>query len=393
MLKSREKAIVTFDSIKVGMVLAEPVKAVGISGEDMVLLHVDTVLTNKNILKLKHYHVENITIYANEDKSEDKTDRPPIFLRHKQVYTIKGLQKKETPRYKTLLDEELHSESIDSIQNLFTTVEKELSEDNSNTSAYQVFNDIGDVVNKLIEIISNKPHELIHISDLKSYDEYTYHHSLSVAVLSLAIGQTLKMNNWQLKGLGLCAIMHDIGKIKIPHKIIMKPSKLTSEEFAIVKLHPELGYEYMRRQNIGNRELLEGVLHHHEKFDGSGYPKMLKGREIPLYSRIISVADVYDALTSNRPYREPLNPPSKAIEYIMSEVGRSFDYDIVIALVRRCELYPVNTFVTLSDGRNGVVVKNTNPMRPVIKLIESGDLLDLLDIENLNLVIEDSWYE
>ena len=177
----------------------------------------------------------------------------------------------------------------------------------------------------------------------------------------------------------------------VPKSIIGKPSALTPAEFLEIKKHPEQGAKYLRTEFIGNQELWDAVTCHHEKHDGTGYPRGLKGNDIPVFSKIIAVADVYDALTSFRSYRDPMRPPANAIELIMSEAETSFDLDIVKAFIKRIELYPIGTVLHLSDKRIGVVVGNRNPMRPAVKILDTGTIVDLTTFENLHLVI--SWVE
>ena len=233
------------------------------------------------------------------------------------------------------------------------------------------------------------------ISDLQTYDENTYLHSLSVTVISIAIGTELELNKEQLCNLGVCAMLHDIGKIEIPIEIISKPAKLTKNEYDIVKTHTSLGGSYIVKNKEISNDIYLGVVSHHEKFDGTGYPNGLKKKEIPLFGRIITVSDVYDALTANRPYRTPIKP-FEAIEYIMGGAGTSFDYDIVKAFLKRIEPYPIGACVRLSDGRRGKIIrKNYNfPLRPVIKIIEGKEeILDLQNNFNLkNIVINDIDY-
>ena len=243
------------------------------------------------------------------------------------------------------------------------------------------------LVGQLVENLQKDENTQIHIAGLKSYDEYTYHHSLSVSVLAIAIGQALDLEESQLHELGKCAMMHDIGKTAIPIDIINKPSTLSKEEFDIIKRHSPEGYQYLNKFNIDDPVLLSAVLFHHERFDGSGYPYGLKGDKIPLFSRIIAVADVYDALTSHRSYRIP-ESPAEALEYIMGNAEAAFDYDIICALIKKLELYPVGSLVRLSNGQKAVVMDNAHILRPTIKLLETGKLLDLYQDNNyLNLTI------
>ena len=281
-----------------------------------------------------------------------------------------------------VLSEDLYDEALGGIKNLF-----EVAGGSKMITAHQVVKELDNVVDQLVETVSAESGELVHIAHLKSYDEYTYHHSLSVAVLSIAIGQALNLFKPALRKLGSCAIMHDIGKILVPIDIINKPSRLTPEEFEIVKTHSSKGAEYLESQGIGDQELWNAVRHHHEKYDGSGYPSGLKGSEIPLFSRIVSVADVYDALTSYRSYRTPMAPPV-AFETVMGEVDRAFEIGVVNAFIKKVELYPEGSIVVLSDGRMAVVVDNSYAMRPILKLVDTQTHINLGELDNLHLVID-----
>ena len=173
---------------------------------------------------------------------------------------------------------------------------------------------------------------IVHICELKQYDANTYSHSLNVAILSVSIGEVIGLNTRRLEKLALCALLHDIGKIFLPISLINKPSRLTADEFTLVKSHSDNGGLCLRRGFIRDRDIWVGVTHHHEKYNGTGYPKGLKRGKIPLFSRIIAVADVYDAVTSNRPYRTPMSS-AKAIRLLMSESGKAFDPAIVKAFL------------------------------------------------------------
>lgn len=231
------------------------------------------------------------------------------------------------------------------------------------------------VVSHLVDTLERDNSMIVNIGDLKSYDDYTYHHSISVAVLSIAMGQQLGLDPAALRRLGMCAMMHDIGKTAVPIELIQKPGRLSQEEYEAVKQHASAGYAHLVRERIGDEELWWGVRHHHEKVDGTGYPDGIGGGKIPMLSRILSVADVYDALTSNRPYRVPMSP-ADAVEYLMGGVGTSFDYVMVKAFLKRVRIYPLGSRLMLSDGRVGTVLSCENQLRPVLRL-ENGHILDL----------------
>jgi HD-GYP domain-containing protein (c-di-GMP phosphodiesterase class II) len=182
--------------------------------------------------------------------------------------------------------------------------------------------------------------------------------------------------------------MHDIGKTAIPVEVLNKPTKLDTHELWLVRQHALEGYRYLTKYAIGDEQARRAVLFHHERYDGTGYPNGLKGEEIPLVSRIISVADVYDALTSMRPYRLPI-APGEAIEYIMANAGTAFDYGMVTALLQRLELYPVGSLVELSNGEIAKVLCSANSLRPVVQLIRNGEVGDLFrDYAYLNVTVK-----
>ena len=223
--------------------------------------------------------------------------------------------------------------------------------------------------------------------DLRTFDDYTYRHSVNVAVLSTIIGMGMGLEQDMLNDLCIAAMFHDMGKLMLDADVINKPGRLTKDEFALIKMHPQLSLDLLSgRWNI-SLESKEAILSHHENQDGTGYPRGLQKDEIPLYALIIHVADVYDALTSKRPYKDPYTP-SESIEYLMGGCHILFDANIVNTFLKWVPVYPKGVMVKLSDGREGIVFENTkNPIRPKIRLID-GDILDLGDErKNLHITI------
>lgn len=289
----------------------------------------------------------------------------------------------------SVIPNELKLAAISSLKQVFVKFEQ--AEQGLHIQAIQ---QISDVSRQLIDVIEPNKQILISIFDLKSYDDYTYNHSLGVAVISIAIGTALHLSRQELCELGICALMHDIGKTKIPIEIINKPGKLTKEEFDVIKKHPALGAEYMTNNNLGIDRIREGILSHHEKYDGTGYPNGQAGKDIPLFGRIISVADVFDALTSLRPYHMP-TPPKDGIEYIMGGSGKSFDIQVVRAFLQKISPYPVGSCVKLSNGELAIVVRQrkSSPLRPKIRLLSNPKLVvDLYSQRNLQNVVIDTMY-
>ncbi len=216
---------------------------------------------------------------------------------------------------------------------------------------------------------------------LQNYDDYTYKHCLRVAMLSASVCGELGLSEAETKETVVSGLLHDIGKSNIDHDIIIKPGKLTEEEFEEIKRHPLIGYNILKNGGNYSSNVLSGVLFHQEKYDGSGYPTGIAGDKIPLVARILSVCDVFDALTSNRPYRVPWSV-AETEEYILGSCGTHFDMDVSQAFLRAFNPYPIGTMVQLSDGRHGVVIKhNTNVLRPTVRIMGqfAGEELDLMN--------------
>ncbi|WP_432649141.1 HD-GYP domain-containing protein [Huintestinicola sp.] len=247
---------------------------------------------------------------------------------------------------------------------------------------------IGDTTEQLIDELASKKDILINIADIKMYDDYTYHHSLSVAIMAIAIGLEMGYDRRKLDELGVAGLLHDIGKVSVPIEIINKKGRLTDEEYSVVRLHPIYAAEHLRARKLVSEDCCLGIIGHHERWDGSGYPMKLKGEEIHEYARILAVADVYDALTSNRPYRIPA-PPNEAIEFIMGGMYSHFDENVVKAFLRKVAPFPTGSKVKLSNGETATVIKNNNdqPLRPLV-VTEAGIEYDLGDHKkNTNIVI------
>jgi HD-GYP domain len=288
-----------------------------------------------------------------------------------------------------VISDDLRFKAIKTIKEAFVGLEKGF--ESLNTSLEKIGNIVGNIVDGVLD---NKD-TMVNMLDLKTFDDYTYMHSTNVAVLSLILGVNLNFNKTDLHKLGLSAMLHDIGKVFMPKEILNKPDKLTDEEFRTIQAHTGKGYEYLKTNYDFPIASYLGVLQHHEKYDGTGYPIKLGGDQIHLYGRIISVTDVYDALTSNRPYRKAMLP-SEAIEYIMANGGNHFDPSIVEHFTKKIAPYPVGMFVRLSNNTSGIVMENYNDssMRPKVKITRHSNndvepyIINLRnDIKTLNITI------
>jgi putative nucleotidyltransferase with HDIG domain len=368
-----------------GMKLAESVYVENSAGVKMLAARKGAELDAGVIRVLTNRGVKTIDIVSNvapppeeeipREEIPVKIEEPKPIVPQIIIQTEKPKPEKIVP-VKKIVDEKLKEEAVENVKELFScfTPDGNLNK----TTAYQAVENVESVIGDLLDVISDDSTGLVHINDLKQFDEYTYHHSLSVSVLSIATGKEMGLDGGTLFRLGRCAMLHDIGKQLIPIDIINKKGKLTDEEFRTIKNHTVLGAISLKKNAIGDVELWNGMMFHHEKIDGTGYPKQLKGKDIPLFSKIIAVADVYDAITSYRSYRSPM-VPSEAFEIIFKDVGIAFDYDVVKAFLAKLELYPANTIVELSNGKIGLVVPggSTAKLRPTIRLWGGNETLAL----------------
>ncbi|MBI3283684.1 MAG: HD-GYP domain-containing protein [Burkholderiales bacterium] len=212
------------------------------------------------------------------------------------------------------------------------------------------------LVEEIAESVMRNPGALIGLARLKTKDDYTYMHSVAVCALMVALGKQLGLDEEQMREAGLAGLLHDIGKMAIPGDILNKPGKLTDEEFVSVKTHPAAGHKMLLEAKGVSNITLDVCLHHHEKMDGSGYPERLQGDEISMYARMGAVCDVYDAITSNRPYKQGWCP-AESLRKMAEWSNGHFDEKIFQAFVKSIGIYPVGTLVRLESGRLGVVIE------------------------------------
>jgi len=211
-----------------------------------------------------------------------------------------------------------------------------------------------DLVDQIAGSIAREPSALLSVARLKNHDDYTYLHSMAVCGLMISLGKKLGLEADRLRRAGMAGLLHDVGKAAVPLAILNKPGKLSDDEFAVMREHPIVGAQMLMEADAGY-DLLDVALHHHEKFDGSGYPHGLRGEEIALYARMASVCDVYDALTSHRPYRKGWTP-AEAMHNMLSWRGH-FDPALLHSFVRSIGIYPVGSLVRLASGRVALVVQ------------------------------------
>lgn len=211
------------------------------------------------------------------------------------------------------------------------------------------------LVEEITGSIRRHPSALISVARLKTHDDYTYLHSVAVCALMIGLAQRCQLDEQQVRLAGLGGLLHDLGKANVPLAILNKPGQLTDEEFTQMKLHPQTGAAMLIDAGAP-AELIDIALHHHEKVDGSGYPHGLKNHEISDFSRMASICDVYDAVTSNRPYRDGWNPADAM--HRMANWRGHFDKAFFYSFVKSIGIYPVGSLVRLSSGRVAMVIES-----------------------------------
>ena len=256
-----------------------------------------------------------------------------------------------------------------------------------NTESDQFVEVTTSISNDLLHAISSNNALAIDINMLKCSDEYTFKHSVDVATMSMIIAKEHGLDEKSIREIGIAGLLHDMGKAKIPPEILNKNGQLTDEEFHVMKQHPIYGYQLLKDKNVFSDAVLNGVLEHHEKCSGHGYPLGLKEEKIHDYAKIISVADIYDALVTERPYKKAFSKRT-AMEMILA-TSTDLDLQVLYSFIDSIILFPVDSIVELSNGEKAKVVRNNKgyPMRPTVVGLTSGTLYELADDLNCANVI------
>ncbi|WP_141432498.1 HD-GYP domain-containing protein [Bacillus sp. 03113] len=343
--------LVATRSIEAGVKLAK-----AIYNEKGKILVNEGVVLNKKVLK-RIYDLGIMYLYVHDERTKDI-------------------------HYVDTISSKVKREAIHSIENTFNEVQKDMKATNSFIFE-KTSQSFSKLTRQLITEVKNHKGLIGLLSDVYIRDQYVFSHSLNVALYSLAIGMELKLPPKDLEILGIGAILHDVGKMTTPKEILLKPGQLTKKEFEEVKRHPEVGFQLLK--NVSTLSLLVAhcAYQHHERLNGSGYPRGIKGDEIHLFAKIIAVSDVFDAITSHRVYRKAMLP-HEGLDFLYSGAGTLFEREIIEAFRRSVTIYPVGLTVELSNKKKGVVSKQNKGLsdRPVVKILEhDGVPIDAYELD------------
>ncbi len=270
-----------------------------------------------------------------------------------------------------------HNANVDMVKNIFLDIT--LGEKISTEAVSSVSKSVINRIDENRDIVGC-------INSIRNVDEYTYSHSVNVSLLCMLIGKWLKFDVKKISQLVEAGLLHDVGKSKIPAAILNKPGKLSKEEFDEIKHHPVIGYRLLEEDKLFDEDVCKGVLMHHEREDGSGYPIGLKGNQIHQFAKIIAVADIYDAMTSTRIYREK-ESPFKVFELMEDHAFGFLDTIVVRTFLNNIAAYYLGDFVMLNTGEKAeiIYINSRHVSQPVVR---SGEKYIDLSIEKSASIVE-----
>lgn len=326
------------EQIQVGMVIDKPIY----KHNGVLLIPRQTTITPRVQQLLKEYLVEYIDI---EEKAAMPIATSTEAIKETEAFKVfdQGMLA-TTENLKSTLSHVAHTDEALDVQTLVAEVDN------------------------LFKKADNNIQLLDMMYCMRSYDDLTYTHSVNVALMCHIMGRWLGLSEEDMQVLSLCGLLHDVGKVDIPQEIITKPGRLTKEEFDVIKEHPVKGYKILEKQAIDER-IKAAVFMHHEKCDGTGYPKGLKGEQIDDFAKIVTIIDVYDAMTANRIYRKGMCP-FKVVEALIDEGFEKYDPKYLLLFLERITETYINKPVRLSNGQEGnIVMINKNDLsHPIIQM-------------------------
>lgn len=348
------KKLLDLRDLKPGMVLAKDVY----TEEGQVLLRAGTVLNPKYTQRMEQFKIEVAWV---KETLPDGTNPEEYQL----------IQEEQEAR-------EAYVEAVDVIKQVMTDVRMGEALDVPTMK---------ETVSGLCSVLLKNESLLRHVDEIHLYDDYTFAHSVQVCVFTLIIGKALNYSEQRLIDVGTGGLLHDIGKTKLPVELLNVPRKYTPEEYEIVKDHARLGEELLVESGDVSEIAIRMAGEHHERFNGSGYYKGLKGEEIHPFSQITALADVYDAMTTTRAYRPSLLP-QQATEFLLTSCGTCFNPEVCSLFVKHVAIFPQGTIVQLTNGLLAKILQIDErcPTRPVVGIIreEESKIIEVIDLRYRN---------
>ena len=354
-------------SLKEGMKIDQTIK----NQQGRILIARGTVMDEYLIDSLKKLQIAGVYIC----EGEEDPDNEEVKISKKAEEKIEKLMVSD--RSKVKLSESVKNRVAEGVQFLYCS-----------TDSADFENATNNITNELMRAITDNDAIAVDINALKVSDEYTFKHSVDVATMSMIIAKKYGLSEKEIYEIGIAGLLHDIGKSKIPNEVLNKPGRLTEDEFSLMKQHTLLGYQILKNKRDISSGVKMGVLQHHEKINGKGYPLGLSTEKIDIYAKILSVADIYDALVTERPYKKAFSQRD-AVEMIMSLTGE-LDITAMKSFLGSVILYPANSIVQLSNGEKAKVVENDPDyiLRPKVVGLMFGRVYDLAkDINCASVII------
>jgi len=349
-----------------------------------------TIFDEQDIATLKKYCNY---VYVDRETLPDSMAYNGIEIKPKQVPT-KPLQSElsssKPGRYSQTVEFAEELENAKCIKNTLSSTLSEVFDDLSNGQSLDLAQ-IKQILDPMVDSVIRNPDAMIWLTRLKHQGGYIYRHAMSVSIWSVAIGRQLGLPRNQLSALAIGALLADVGKIDIPSTILEKPDHLTEAEFNQVKCHVTKGIEILNNSEGITDTIRNIVLYHHERHQGQGYPEGLSGSDIPVFARIVGLADCFDAITSIRPYRRPLSS-SEAIKKLYEWRDLEFQKELVEEFIQSIGIYPAGTLIELSDGSVAIVVATgrENRLRPRVMIVLDKDKRPVSQVRIVDLARQDA---
>lgn len=331
---------------------------------------------------LDYYHIDALIkrgiagVYVREGEADPVEEPGEIVVSAQTENTIEKLTVAD--RSMVMLTQSVKKRVSEGIQYLYNNPDASNFSDAANS-----------IADDLMKSISNNDAIAVDVNMLKVNDEYSFKHSVDVAAIAMIIAKKYGMSDEQIHEIGIAGLLHDVGKCRIPNEVLNKPGKLTDQEFSLMKQHTLFGYAILKDKEDISEAIKMGVLQHHEKINGKGYPLGIPASDIHPFAKILSVSDIYDALVTERPYKKAFSQRD-AVEMIMS-MTPELDITAIESFLGSVILYPVGSTVKLSNGESVKVVENHPDaiLRPKVVSLKTGKVYDLgEDLNCADLIIE-----